>query len=65
MKWATYQGARSCTGREQPGMVALMIALEEWITDSLRDLKRFKVDNLVKRRYEKFRSMGQYELAGQ
>jgi acetyl-CoA carboxylase carboxyl transferase subunit alpha len=38
-------------------------SLEEWISNSLRDLKRFKVDNLVKRRYEKFRAMGQYELA--
>ena len=34
--------------------------LEKWIVDSIRDLKRYKIENLVKRRYEKFRSMGQY-----
>jgi acetyl-CoA carboxylase carboxyl transferase subunit alpha len=35
-------------------------SLEKWITDTLRDLKRYKIDNLLKRRYEKFRAMGQY-----
>ncbi|MFG0330517.1 MAG: acetyl-CoA carboxylase carboxyltransferase subunit alpha [Phycisphaerales bacterium] len=32
--------------------------LERWITDNLRELKRFKVENLVRRRYERFRTMG-------
>lgn len=36
--------------------------LEGWITATLRELKRFKVDNLLKKRYEKFRAMGQFEL---
>jgi acetyl-CoA carboxylase carboxyl transferase subunit alpha len=34
-------------------------SLEQYIAKTLRDLKRFKVENLVERRYEKFRAMGQ------
>ncbi len=33
--------------------------LEEWIAMSIRELKRYKTDNLVKRRYERFRKLGQ------
>ncbi|MBI1369341.1 MAG: acetyl-CoA carboxylase carboxyltransferase subunit alpha [Planctomycetes bacterium] len=33
--------------------------VEKWLVAALRDLKRFKIDNLVKRRYEKFRTVGQ------
>ena len=33
--------------------------LEQYISKTLRELKRFKVENLVERRYEKFRNMGQ------
>lgn len=33
MRWATYQFAQSCTGTAQPGVVALMIALDEWIDE--------------------------------
>jgi hypothetical protein len=33
MRWATYQFAATCTGREQPGTVALMVALEEWVSE--------------------------------
>lgn len=32
--------------------------VEEYIINNLRELKRYKTDNLVNRRYEKFRSMG-------
>ena len=35
--------------------------LEKWITQALRDLKRFKIDNLVNRRYERIRQIGEYE----
>ncbi len=34
--------------------------LEQAIGKALRDLKRAKVDNLLERRYEKFRQMGEY-----
>ncbi|MBI1371140.1 MAG: acetyl-CoA carboxylase carboxyltransferase subunit alpha [Phycisphaera sp.] len=37
--------------------------VEAWIVQTLRDLNRFKIDNLVKRRYEKFRNMGQFAEA--
>lgn len=37
--------------------------VEKWITQSIRDLKRFKVDNLIKRRYDKFRALGQTAAA--
>src|SRR3954471_11948382 len=33
--------------------------LEQYISKTLRDLKRCKIDNLLERRYEKFRNMGQ------
>ena len=32
--------------------------LEQYIAKSLRELKRFKIENLLERRYEKFRSLG-------
>jgi acetyl-CoA carboxylase carboxyl transferase subunit alpha len=32
--------------------------LEQFVAKSLRELKRFKIDNLLERRYEKFRSQG-------
>lgn len=35
--------------------------LEAWITQALRDLKRFKIDNLVNKRYERLRQVGEYE----
>src|SRR5215204_3699026 len=34
-------------------------SLEQYISKTLRDLKRCKLDNLLERRYEKFRNMGQ------
>jgi acetyl-CoA carboxylase carboxyl transferase subunit alpha len=34
--------------------------LEQYIAKTLRDLKRCKVENLLERRYEKFRNMGVY-----
>ena len=33
--------------------------LEKWIAKSLRELKRFKIQNLLQRRYEKFRNVGE------
>src|ERR1041385_5753632 len=35
-------------------------ALEQYLGKTLRDLKRSKIDNLLERRYEKFRSLGEY-----
>ncbi|MEX2670660.1 MAG: acetyl-CoA carboxylase carboxyltransferase subunit alpha [Phycisphaeraceae bacterium] len=35
--------------------------VEKWIVQNLRELKRFKVQNLVQRRYEKFRNMGEVQ----
>jgi acetyl-CoA carboxylase carboxyl transferase subunit alpha len=35
-------------------------SLEQYISKTLRDLKRCKIDNLLERRYEKFRELGQY-----
>jgi acetyl-CoA carboxylase carboxyl transferase subunit alpha len=35
-------------------------ALETYLSKTLRDLKRTKVDNLLERRYEKFRQLGEY-----
>jgi acetyl-CoA carboxylase carboxyl transferase subunit alpha len=32
--------------------------LEQYIAKSLRELKRFKIENLLERRYEKFRNLG-------
>jgi acetyl-CoA carboxylase carboxyl transferase subunit alpha len=34
--------------------------LEQFIAKTLRDLKRTKLENLLERRYEKFRQMGEY-----
>jgi acetyl-CoA carboxylase carboxyl transferase subunit alpha len=34
--------------------------LEQYLGKTLRDLKRSKIDNLLERRYEKFRSLGEY-----
>ncbi len=34
-------------------------ALEAWFVDTLRDLKRAKIDTLLKKRYDKFRKMGE------
>jgi len=34
-------------------------SVEAWLSKTLRDLKRFKIDNLVRRRYDKFRAMGE------
>ncbi len=33
--------------------------LEQWIIRSIRELRRYKVDNLVNRRYERYRKLGQ------
>src|ERR1044072_5073917 len=33
-------------------------SLEQYIAKTLKDLKRCKIDNLLERRYEKFRNMG-------
>ncbi len=35
--------------------------LEQYIAKTLRDLKRCKTENLLERRYEKFRNMGEYQ----
>ncbi len=35
-------------------------SLEFYITKTLRDLKRCKIDNLLERRYERFRQLGEY-----
>jgi acetyl-CoA carboxylase carboxyl transferase subunit alpha len=32
--------------------------LEQYVSKTLRDLKRFKLENLLERRYEKFRNLG-------
>lgn len=34
--------------------------LESWIDQSLRDLRRFKLDGLLKRRYERLRNLGSF-----
>ena len=34
--------------------------LEQFLAKTLRDLKRTKIENLLERRYEKFRQMGEY-----
>ncbi len=33
--------------------------LEKWIVQTLRELKRFKIDNLLKKRFDRLRNMGQ------
>jgi acetyl-CoA carboxylase carboxyl transferase subunit alpha len=37
--------------------------LEQFVAKALRDLKRTKIDNLLERRYEKFRTLGEYASA--
>ncbi|MEX0775335.1 MAG: acetyl-CoA carboxylase carboxyltransferase subunit alpha [Phycisphaeraceae bacterium] len=34
--------------------------IEKWIVQALKELKRFKIENLVKNRYEKLRKVGEY-----
>ncbi len=41
-----------------PGLASQ--ALEQYLVDTLRDLKRPRVDTLLKRRYERFRNMGSF-----
>jgi acetyl-CoA carboxylase carboxyl transferase subunit alpha len=38
--------------------------LEQYIAKTLRDLKRTKTDNLLERRYEKFRNLGEFTERG-
>ena len=38
--------------------------LEKWIARELRELKRFKPENLVNRRYERLRALGRYGTVG-
>lgn len=38
--------------------------LETWIARELRELKRFKPENLVNRRYERLRALGRYGTVG-
>ncbi|HEX8324527.1 MAG TPA: acetyl-CoA carboxylase carboxyltransferase subunit alpha [Tepidisphaeraceae bacterium] len=35
--------------------------LDQYVMKTLRELKRFKIENLLERRYEKFREMGEYQ----
>ncbi|MFO0839327.1 MAG: acetyl-CoA carboxylase carboxyltransferase subunit alpha [Phycisphaerae bacterium] len=37
--------------------------LESWIGKSLRELRRFKVESLLRRRYERFRNLGSFFVA--
>ncbi len=37
--------------------------LEAWIAQTLRDLKRLKIDTLLRRRYERLREVGSYVVA--
>jgi acetyl-CoA carboxylase alpha subunit len=34
--------------------------LEKWLVQTLRELKRFKVENLVNKRYERLRTFGKW-----
>jgi len=34
--------------------------LEKWVSQTLRELKRFKIDNLVNKRFDRLRQIGQY-----
>ncbi|MDQ3439548.1 MAG: acetyl-CoA carboxylase carboxyltransferase subunit alpha [Planctomycetota bacterium] len=34
--------------------------LEQYIAKTIRELKRFKIDNLLERRYDKFRNLGEF-----
>ncbi|MDW8263658.1 MAG: hypothetical protein RMJ35_14105, partial [Phycisphaerales bacterium] len=35
--------------------------LEQFIVKTLRELRKIRIDDLIQRRYEKFRTMGQFE----
>ncbi len=35
--------------------------VEKWIVQSLRELKRFKIDNLINKRFNRLRQIGRYE----
>jgi len=39
--------------------------VQKWVVDRLRELRRFKPANLPRRRYERFRKFGEYEIAAQ
>jgi acetyl-CoA carboxylase carboxyl transferase subunit alpha len=39
---------------------AMTSALEKYVTDTLRDLKRVRIDTLLKRRYERLRNLGSF-----
>ncbi len=39
---------------------ATIASLEKYFTDSLRELKRFKVDTLLRKRYERIRGLGSF-----
>ncbi len=39
---------------------AMCDLLEKWIIQQLRELKRFKTENLVKKRYERLRTLGRF-----
>jgi acetyl-CoA carboxylase carboxyl transferase subunit alpha len=45
-------------GHRDPG--ALISTFENYVTETLRDLKRVRIDTLLNRRYEKIRQMGSY-----
>ncbi len=40
--------------------MATAASLEKYFTDSLRDLKRYKVDTLLRKRYERIRGLGSF-----
>ena len=37
-------------------------SVQKWIVDRLRELRRFKPENLPRRRYQRFRKFGEYEI---
>lgn len=37
---------------------AVVESLEKWITQNLRELKRFKIDNLIHKRFNRLRKVG-------
>ncbi len=42
---------------------AMAERISKWLTDRLRELRRFKPSNLPPRRYERFRKLGRFEVA--
>jgi acetyl-CoA carboxylase carboxyl transferase subunit alpha len=40
-----------------PALMAQRV--EQWLMQGLRELKRFKIENLVRKRYERLRAIGQ------